>query len=308
MLELRIPIYKIAIAASRRSVDTRAVEALASSIETIGLQTPITVRRIWDEDTEESFILVTGRHRIEAFRKLYGDEGAIPAEVKEEWTELDARKWEISENLHRVDLTVLERSEQIEEWRRLTCEKVAQAGPPSGGEQPQETGIRKTAKALHVPRQEVQRAHRIASITPEAKQAARGSGLDDNQAALLKVADTPVEEQVARVWSFSVRPSQQSDETANRFDQASSLVDRFIHDLSLDASRALLKILTHDDPTVQKMAIEETRRRLQSSHLSRARHRCPLRVSCDGRAAVHPGVSVRRPHPPHRRKPRRHAG
>jgi ParB-like chromosome segregation protein Spo0J len=31
-----------------------------------------------------------------------------------------ARLWEIAENLHRADLTVLERSEHIAEWVRLT--------------------------------------------------------------------------------------------------------------------------------------------------------------------------------------------
>jgi len=42
---------------------------------------------------------------------------------------------EITENLHRSELTALERSEQIEEWRVL-CEqeaKVLQLGTPSPG-------------------------------------------------------------------------------------------------------------------------------------------------------------------------------
>lgn len=39
-----------------------------------------------------------------------------------------ARKWEISENLHRADLTKLERDEQAAEWIRLTEVQAAEAG------------------------------------------------------------------------------------------------------------------------------------------------------------------------------------
>lgn len=74
--------------------------------------------------------------------------------------------WEIAENLHRSELTKLQRAEQIEEWRGL----VLQLATPS---QPAERGVRKTAEALGVDPAEVVRAEKIASITPEAKEAAR---------------------------------------------------------------------------------------------------------------------------------------
>ncbi|MBP0445008.1 hypothetical protein J8J14_09470 [Roseomonas sp. SSH11] len=98
--------------------------------------------------------------------------------VVAEGTETDFRLWEIAENLHRAELTVQERSDHIAEWVRLTAEKVAQVGPPTGGAQPGEQGIRKAAKDLGVKRQEAQRAVKIASIAPEAKDAAREAGLD----------------------------------------------------------------------------------------------------------------------------------
>lgn len=46
--------------------------------------------------------------------------------------ERDAKLWEIAENQHRAELTVLERSKHVADWIRLTEEtaKVVQVEPP----------------------------------------------------------------------------------------------------------------------------------------------------------------------------------
>ena len=75
-----------------------------------------------------------------------------------------------------------ERADQIAEWAELTAQKeilLAQVAPkaphrPEGGE-------RQSARDLGLDRNEVQRAKKIASITPEAKQAARDAGIDGNR-------------------------------------------------------------------------------------------------------------------------------
>lgn len=67
--------------------------------------------------------------------------------------EIEAEMWEIAENLHRAELTVLERSDQIARWLELAAIKVAQIAPP-GGEQPKEQGIRKLARQLGKSRRE----------------------------------------------------------------------------------------------------------------------------------------------------------
>src|SRR5690349_7292916 len=85
----------------RRAVNAAAVKRLADSIDQIGLRHPITVR-----EKGEKYLLVAGRHRLEAFRKL-GRE-FVPASIVKR-TNDEARLWEISENLHRADLTKLER-------------------------------------------------------------------------------------------------------------------------------------------------------------------------------------------------------
>lgn len=195
-----LPIADVIVMSDRRPVNAAAVNDLARSIEAIGLQTPITVRRDRDE-----LILVTGRHRLEAARSLGWSE--IPAIFLEGDAD-DGRLWEISENLHRAELTVLERAEHVAEWVRITAEKAkAQVAPSghTGGRADQ--GINAAVRELGVERTEAQRSVRIDAITPEAKAAAIEAGLADNQAALLAVAAKPKAEQKATVGEIKAKKS-----------------------------------------------------------------------------------------------------
>lgn len=47
--------------------------------------------------------------------------------------ETQCRLWEIAENLHRAELSALERDEHVAEWIRLTGEKLRQPDAVSGG-------------------------------------------------------------------------------------------------------------------------------------------------------------------------------
>lgn len=89
-----------------------------------------------------------------------------------------------------VQLTVQERAEHIAEWVRITGDReAAQVGPHKprkAGQQP--GGINAAVRDLGITRQEAQRADKIAKLSPEAKEAAREAGIDDNQSALLRVA------------------------------------------------------------------------------------------------------------------------
>lgn len=67
---------------------------------------------------------------------------------------------------------MLERSEHIAEWVRLTDNRVRQLAAPSGGVQPNQKGIRAAAKELGVDEKEARRSIKVASIAPEAKAAA----------------------------------------------------------------------------------------------------------------------------------------
>jgi ParB-like chromosome segregation protein Spo0J len=187
-----IPVADIAVGTRLRSLDEAAVKLMSESMSAGGLKTPITVRR-----AAEGWALVVGRHRLEAARRLGWSEISAVIMVGDE---ADARVWEIVENLHRAELNELEHSNHIAEWVQLVAAKtkVTQLVSPSGP-QPLEQGIRKAARELGVSQPEVQRALKIASLSPEAKAAAVDAGLDNNQSALLVAAKEEAGHQVAKV-------------------------------------------------------------------------------------------------------------
>jgi ParB-like chromosome segregation protein Spo0J len=123
-----VPLRDVFVVSERRPVDEGAVLSLMESIRVIGLQTPITVRvdpEIPDPDTGEimgALALISGRHRLEAFRRLGIDR--IPAVIRE-WDDIDAELWEITENLHRADLTKEQRDIQIRRYAELIGKRDA---------------------------------------------------------------------------------------------------------------------------------------------------------------------------------------
>ena len=197
-----IRVADIQVGERLRPLDQDALERLIASIRTVGLQTPITVR---PGDGWGLYRLVAGYHRLKAVEAL--GEPVIAATVVE-WEDRTARMWEIAENLHRADLSALERSEHIAEWDRLATEKQAlQAvqGEPlesrraDGRGHRREGGERAAARELGLDRLKLRRAKQVAALSPEAKAAAIECGLHTNQAALLAVAAVPNAQQVAAV-------------------------------------------------------------------------------------------------------------
>ena len=104
-VNLSIMIDDIIVKDGRREINSTSVKKLAQSIDQIGLRHPITVKRKGDQ-----YVLIAGRHRLDAFKKL--DREHIPANIVT-MTNDEARLWEISENLHRAELTKIERDEQV---------------------------------------------------------------------------------------------------------------------------------------------------------------------------------------------------
>ena len=186
-----------------RRINEEKVVELANSIKEIELINPIFVRSI---DDGRGVVLVAGAHRLAAV-KLLGMEQIRVVFVTGD--DIECKLWEIAENLHRAELTKLERAEQIEEWRKLTASKVREFPSPSGGEQPMEAGVRSTARELGVDAKDVRSASKIAGLTEEAKEAAREAGIDDNQSALLKIASYADQDQVEAVAEIVAEKAQQ---------------------------------------------------------------------------------------------------
>jgi hypothetical protein len=180
-----------------RPVHEAAVVALAESMQRLGQLNPISVY-CPDYNT---LLLVTGLHRVEAAKRLGWEE--IDA-VFVTGNEIERELQEIAENLHRSELTALERDTQIGRWAELTAVKASQVETPLGGRQPSEKGVRKVANDLGLDKSDVQRAVKVASISPEAKRAAHVAGLDENRTALLEVAkEATPEAQVAKIGAIS---------------------------------------------------------------------------------------------------------
>jgi ParB-like chromosome segregation protein Spo0J len=175
----------------RKRINKDAVRELMGSIQRIGLREPPTVRIEVDEEGFQHAILVAGLHRVEACKRL-GVKVIDCFEFK--GSETEARLWEIAENLHRAELTELEWSEHVAEWKRLAEQKGAEgvsgqnvqklSSRGRSGEGRPEGGTAKAARELPIPgpteeakRKRVERAVKIAGIAPEAKAAAAAAGL-----------------------------------------------------------------------------------------------------------------------------------
>ena len=207
-----VPLDEILVVGQRRSLQEDKVADLAELIRTLGLLSPIAVR--WVGGAQEtpdaeagsgSYHLVYGLHRLSAARRLGWKE--IPcrvfsaSEVKlgmphvSDMADDDrhALMVEIAENLHRAELTALERAEHIADWLKLkwgaqqpSDEKSSEAkakgrGRPQGGRSA-------AAREIGISEPDARRSERIAALPDDAKAEAKVLGLDDNQTALLKAA------------------------------------------------------------------------------------------------------------------------
>lgn len=218
---MRIALDAITIGPGHRKTTKAAVKELADSIGTIGLHTPITVRPAKERGR---FILVAGRHRMDAHRVLGRD--SIEAVVLAD--ELEAELWELSENYHRADLTAMQRNVALGQWVKLKARKIkreqgiraGQVGQPRGGKQPNDAGVAAATRELGVPRTTARRAVNIAShLTKKAQREAEKLGLDNNQRALERAAGVPGEEEQIASLHRTVKAQQERNAVKARIQE-----------------------------------------------------------------------------------------
>jgi N6-adenosine-specific RNA methylase IME4 len=223
---VKIPLSEITIPRHRlRSLDPAAVQSLAESINEIGLINPITL-------TKER-VIVAGVHRFRACKSLGWTE--IPATIL--GVEGFAQQLvEIDENLRRNDLTVLERSEHLE-LRKVAYEGLHPETKKGGDRGNQHTGGKArdprsaspftadTAKATGISRRVVQEEVQIASrLSPEVREAIRGTEMADSKVDLLALARQPaplqatIAERVASGEAGSVREAVREVRRQERLD------------------------------------------------------------------------------------------
>jgi ParB family transcriptional regulator, chromosome partitioning protein len=219
----RIRLDMVSLNPEARPVDKGVVKKLAESMGRLGQLNPVTVFHPCFYSTpgkcdNVGYGIIAGGHRYAA-AKLLG------------WEELDAyviadtdarhhRLIEISENLHRSELTTLERSRLVSEWAEMTKAQPAQLAPAKP--QYEKGGINDAARQLGIERTDVQRAVKIASLSPEAQDAAVEAGLDNNQAALLDAAQ--YEEPEAQVEALKKRKKKDPPTPAQTTDKIIKLL------------------------------------------------------------------------------------
>jgi ParB-like chromosome segregation protein Spo0J len=201
-----VPIAEIDFPTNARPTHADKVGELVKSIRLIGLQSMPTV-----VERDGRYMLVAGRHRVEAMRVIGKD--PIPVRIAD-FDDIEAQLWRISENLHRNELSALERAEQIAEFARLSQEKAdaaraepqaAQVAHPEGSAGKVEADARRyeqrgdslAARDLGITRDEVRRARTIATLPDEVKAKAADLGLDRNQSALLDAAKASPQDQIS---------------------------------------------------------------------------------------------------------------
>jgi hypothetical protein len=97
------------------------------------------------------------------------------------------REWEIIKNLDKVKLTTLETGEYLAEFATLANPPIL---PISEKKQPRRAVARLPWKELGMDQPDFDRALKIASLSPDAKQFSRENGLDNNQSVLLAAANS----------------------------------------------------------------------------------------------------------------------
>jgi hypothetical protein len=204
-----IGIDKIVIGPNRRKPLMGTVSTIAASMREIGQLEPIIVRKeeapvSGSTETTMVPVLVDGHHRVLAGKELG-------------WTELlavyfygdalAAERCEISQSIHRKDVTALQRAKWVSRWVQLILEQTmaADAAQP-GGRQPGDKGISKTAEEVGYGCDDIRRFTVIASMSEKAMAKAEElSPLDDNMSALLKIAKKNPDEQVAMAEQLGVK-------------------------------------------------------------------------------------------------------
>jgi len=198
MAEIKsIAIADIHVPPRLREVEEDHALAIQASIVEHGLLNPVTVRRT-PAKRGTPYTLVAGAHRFRAIELL--DDAEIDAVVVAADGD-EAILIEITENLFRNDLSVLDRAQFVRTYREVWERKYGEINPKGGRpknrvnltqllQDEAEAGFsRHVAARLGVSKESVKRLNKIAQyLRADTREAVRGTAVADNQAQLLRLA------------------------------------------------------------------------------------------------------------------------
>jgi ParB-like nuclease domain len=181
-------------------LDENVVADIAESILLYDLLHPIAIRRAEANqrggNSKGKFVLVAGAHRLEAVKRL--NRQKIWCSIVD-GDDTDAKLVRLGEDLFRKALTVLQKAEKLVAYLNLASAKVnisgqvgqkSKIGRPPGGVALAARELPLVGRSVAARRKIIDRAIKISQLTPEAKRAAKDARLENNQRALLKIAET----------------------------------------------------------------------------------------------------------------------
>lgn len=183
---------------------------------------PVIIRRVHEQEGGKEvakIVLVSGAYRLEAAK--LADLEYINC-VFLEGDDNDAQLVQFAENIFRKELTALQHAEQLVVWVKLAEAKgffsgqyvrKSKLGRPLGGLSKSARLLPAVGRSFEARRKIIQRATKIAGIFPEAKEAAKAAGLDDNQKALLQIAKAGGRKSQVRMVAKLAARAQDPNET-----------------------------------------------------------------------------------------------
>ncbi|KEC73937.1 chromosome partitioning protein parB [Rhizobium leguminosarum bv. phaseoli CCGM1] len=210
----RILISNIVIPERLRAVEEEHAIAIAQSIVEHGLINPVTVRSTPNAKGGK-YTLVAGAHRIRA--EQINKQPEIDAMIVE-GDKAEAQLIEITENLFRNELSVLDRAVFVQTYRDVWEGKYGkvEAGRPGNranlsqlfaDEAEAGSFSIHVADRMGLSRRAVERLNQIAqSLHPDVRTAVRGTPIADNQSALLKIAKMEPQKQRQAAIAFRAEP------------------------------------------------------------------------------------------------------
>jgi ParB family chromosome partitioning protein len=252
-----LEISLILVLGDRGQLDAKLVKAMAQSIVDQRLQTPIDVYPL-KGIAKGKYGLGAGAHRLAAYELL--GRSTIPARII---SHREAKAWGPSENLHRRDLRVLERSESIVKYASARNKLLAKK---PGGEQPADRSVSQLHRDLGFSRKLISDALLHGTIPEKVKRRIRGTKIEDNRSLLTKIANAEsaaeqirlVDAMVGKAGKGREKSRAASSNRPNNPD-GSCDVDEL---LAIWAKSKLKKVFDRQSPSVQRafvgrIAVEE---------------------------------------------------
>lgn len=210
-----IDVALVDVAAGRRKLDPAWVETLADLFSAQGQKTPIELIAVG-----ERYRLVFGGHRLAAARHLgWAKIGAIVKSPEDFASEAEITLAEITENLARRELSVLDRAVDIARWREIyeATQTVKRAGRPKKETDAEEISAKfalnfseAAQKTFDLSRRSLFNAVKIASIASEVRDRIALHAIADNQSELLALAAEPPARQADIAALLTSEPAQAS--------------------------------------------------------------------------------------------------